>query len=304
MRICITAANCFIGLPLVKKASSLDWEVIAVVRAGNKQKDFISSIPNVKVVELNLENYDLLGEKVGKVDCAVLLTWNGTRGQSRLDENLQKSNYIHNMAAVKSLVLNGCKRIITAGSQAEYGLYNEKITEETPCKPNTAYGKYKLKFFEDSFIYCKNNEVSLKEPRFFSLYGPGDYEKTMLMSTIKNMLANKPCEFTEAIQMWDYLYIDDAIDALLDLSIKDCEDGVYNFGSGDCRQLKCFIEELKNILNSKSQLKFGAIPYGYGVVVSINPCVEKLQNAVAWKPSTSFKDGVLKIINSLLALRA
>ena len=39
MKICITAANCFIGLPLVKKASSLGWEVIAVVRVGNKQKD-------------------------------------------------------------------------------------------------------------------------------------------------------------------------------------------------------------------------------------------------------------------------
>ena len=57
MKICITAANCFIGLPLVKKAAELGWEVIAVVRVGNKQKDFIGTIKNTKVIELNLESY-------------------------------------------------------------------------------------------------------------------------------------------------------------------------------------------------------------------------------------------------------
>ena len=64
MKICITAANCFIGLPLVKKAAELGWEVIAVVRVGNKQKDFIATIQNTKVIELNLEDYDQLGELI------------------------------------------------------------------------------------------------------------------------------------------------------------------------------------------------------------------------------------------------
>lgn len=83
MRVCITAANCFIGLPLVKKASSLGWDVVAVVREGNKQKDYIGSLPNTKVFELNLEDYGRIGDIAGKVDCAVLLAWNGTRGKAR-----------------------------------------------------------------------------------------------------------------------------------------------------------------------------------------------------------------------------
>lgn len=166
MKICITAANCFIGLPLVKKAAELGWEVIAVVRVGNKQKDFIATIQNTKVIELNLEDYDQLGALVGPVDCAVLLTWNGTRGKTRLDDELQKTNYENNMKAVKSLIDYGCKRIITAGSQAEYGISNEMISEKTECKPNTAYGKYKVLFYKDAYNYCKENNVSLKEPRF------------------------------------------------------------------------------------------------------------------------------------------
>lgn len=299
MKICITAANCFIGLPLVKKASSLGWKVIAVVRVGNKQKDYIASIPNVKVVELNLEDYGELGSLVGPVDCSVLLTWNGTRGQIRLDEEIQKSNYENNMKAVKSLIEHGCKRIITAGSQAEYGLYNEIITEETECRPNTAYGKYKVMFFEDASKYCKEHDVSLKEPRFFSLYGPGDYENSMIMSSIRDMMENKPCKFTKAIQMWDYLYIDDAINAIVILCEKNCADGAYNFGSGDCRQLKDFIKEQKRLLNSKSELLFGEIPYGPAGIVSIHPSIDKLKKETDWSPSISFADGVNRIVMEL-----
>lgn len=298
MRICITAANCFIGLPLVKKASSLGWEVIAVVRVGNKQKDYICSIPNTKVVELNLENYDQLGEIVGKVDCAVLLTWNGTRGQTRLDEKLQESNYLYNMEAVKSLATHGCGRIITAGSQAEYGIYNEVITEETECKPNTAYGKYKVKFFEEAQKYCQEKGVSLREPRFFSLYGPGDYENTMIMSSIRDMLDNKPCKFTEALQMWDYLYIDDAVEAIVMLCEKECTDGAYNFGSEDCRPLREYILEQKNILNSRSDLLFGAVPYGPAGIVSIHPSVKKLKQETGWNPKTSFREGIDIIVKT------
>ena len=298
MKICITAANCFIGLPLVKKASSLGWEVFAVVRVGNKQKDYIASIPKVKVIELNLEDYGKIGNLVGPVDCSVLLTWNGTRGQTRLDDKLQESNYFYNMEAIKSLVEHGCKRIITAGSQAEYGIYNDVITEETECKPNTAYGKYKVRLFEAASKYCYEHGVSFKEPRFFSLYGPGDYENTLIMSNINRMLTNEECNMTPCTQMWDYLYIDDAVEGVIGLCSKECPEGAYNFGSGDCRPLKEFVDEMKRILQSKSELNFGAVPYTPAGVVSIQPNIGRLKST-GWEPRVSFSQGIQNIVKAL-----
>lgn len=57
--------------------------------------------------------------------------------------------------------------------------------------------------------------MTLLEPRFFSLYGPNDYEGTMIISVLKKMLKDLSCDLTECIQIWDFLYIDDAIDALV-----------------------------------------------------------------------------------------
>lgn len=156
----------FYWLASCKKAAELGWEVIAVVRVGNKQKDFIATIQNTKVIELNLEDYDQLGALVGPVDCAVLLTWNGTRGKTRLDDELQKTNYENNMKAVKSLIDYGCKRIITAGSQAEYGISNEMISEKLSVSQTLLMVSTKFCFIKMHIIIAKKIMYHLKNRGF------------------------------------------------------------------------------------------------------------------------------------------
>ena len=297
MRICITAANCFVGLPLVKKASTLGWEVIAVLREENKQRNLLQNIPNVKVKELNLEDYDKLGQVIGSVDCLVMLTWNGTRGANRDNHLLQESNYLNCLAGIKSAVEAGCKRIITAGSQAEYGPIHGKITEKSVCNPVTAYGKAKLKLFREAQRFCGQKNVIYIDARIFSLYGPGDYANSLILSTMKKMEQNDVCDLTKGIQLWDYLYIDDAVSALVALSTEG-KSGIYNLASGDCRPLKDFVLEMKLIMKSKSKIRFGVVPYGSGGPVNINPSIERIKE-LGWEPKISFAEGIQKLAHYL-----
>lgn len=299
MRICITAANCFIGFPLVKKLSNDNHEIIAIVRKNNKHISELEKIRNVTVVQLNFDEYCNIGDMLGPLDCFVLLTWDGTRGEKRHNKALQESNYFNSIKAIDNVLKNGCKRIVLAGSQAEYGLHTGLISEDTPCNPNTEYGIYKYKLFEYVKEQCSIFGSSYKEPRYFSLYGPGDFSETMIMDTIYKMRKNLDCDFTESIQKWDYLFLDDAVDATAKLCTNKCADGAYNFGSGDTRVLKDYIIELKNILNSKSTLHFGSIPYGPAGIVSIEPDITKLKTELGWSPRYTFRDGINKILESI-----
>lgn len=296
MRVCIAGADCFIGFPLVNRFASNNNDVIALVRVGNKNCKEFANNKNVSTLELDFADYDKLSEVVGQIDCLIVLAWIGTRGQARLDEELQLNNYKKVYSAINSAINNGCKKILTAGSQAEYGLCTGLIDENTICNPNTSYGKYKLKLYEDVFKLCIEKNVIYKEPRFFSLYGPGDFPGTLIMTTIDKMKNNVECDFTESVQMWDYLFIEDAVDAVVKLSTIDCEDGAYNFGSGDRRQLKDYIKEIKNILKSSSKLNFGAIPYGPAGIVSIEPNINKLKKEINWYPKHTFKEGIKEIL--------
>lgn len=299
MRICVAGADCFVGIPLVNAFANTGNDVVAVVRKDSINGLLFGQSDNLTILPLDFATYEKLGETIGKVDCLVVLTWIGTRGEARQNKELQEENYSKISSAIKSVIANGCKKVLTAGSQAEYGLCSDIISENTPCNPNTEYGKYKLKLFNDMRAYCIQKDVSYKEPRFFSLYGPGDYPGTLIMSTIQKMLKNEDCSFTESIQLWDYLYVDDAVDAVVKMCLFECEDGAYNVGSGDCRQLKKYIEELKSILGSKSRLLFGAIPYSSAGIININPNISKLKKELSWSPNYSFKKGIKSILKSL-----
>lgn len=300
MRLVIVGATSFIGENLINALKSKKWDIIGVVRENSARKKDLDIFSNLSIVECNMNNYDKLGQLLGKVDCLVYLTWNGTRGLDRNNYIKQRENYEKGIAAIKSVVKIGCTKILTAGSQAEYGPWfkREKISEEEDPNPNTEYGKFKLKFYEAAKKICEKNNVNLIEPRFFSLYGPNDYEGTMIISTLKKMLKNVPCDLTKCIQWWDFLYITDAIDGVIKLIEENHNDGVYNFGSGDSHQLKYYIQKLYNITESKSKLNYGGIAYPATGIVNVNPCVDKLKG-IGWSPVVSFSEGIHKVIEAL-----
>lgn len=298
-RAIITAANSFIGRRLCRALTEDGCFVYAVVRSSFVDEDMFRGCENLSVIRCDMEEYSLLHEKIeAPCDMGIALAWDGTRGKERDDRPRQESNYRNSIDCLHSFIKKGCRTVMTAGSQAEYGPRKtaEKVHETDECSPNTEYGRSKLRFYTEAAEICQPSNVRLIEPRFFSLYGPDDSEKTMVVSTIRKMLQNAPCELTRCVQMWDFLYIDDAIDGLMGLIRNGNADGVYNFGSGVSRQLKDYIEMMRCITGSSSQLLYGAVGYPDTGMVHTNPSVSRLCGATGWRPKVSFEEGIRRVI--------
>lgn len=301
----ITAANSFIGYRLCTKMAENGWHVYAVIRRNNYNTKILEKQHNITIIYQEMKNYGKLSKCISEnCDVGVMLAWDGTRGKERNEIQRQNENYMYSMECVYSLLELKCKTIVTAGSQAEYGQWNKekKIKETDCCNPNTEYGKYKLKLYNETLKICEKKGIRVIEPRFFSLYGPDDYVGTMVISMIYNMLHNRPCELTKCIQLWDFLYIDDAINALYKLIISSTAEGIYNFGSGISRQLKEYVILMHRLTKSKSELLFGNIPYPKTGMVNTNPSIEKLKKEIDWVPETTFEDGIKKVIAAQQAI--
>jgi len=298
-RVIITAANSFIGRRVTKVLSENGYYVYAVVRNTFTDHDIFKEMVNCKIIHCDMNEYDALGKCIAeRCDIGIAMAWDGTRGIDRSDKEKQENNFKNSADAINSFIALGCSKIITAGSQAEYGscFGKRKITEEDICRPNTAYGVSKLKLFEYAERRCAENRIVLIEPRYFSLYGEDDYAGTMIISIIQKMLNHKPCELTECIQQWDFLYIDDAVNALYKLLVSETAEGIYNIGSGISKPLREYIEEMRRISDSRSELLYGTIPYPETGIVNTNPAIDKLLNTIGWKPETSFEEGICKVI--------
>lgn len=293
----ITGATSFIGRHLTDRLLAEGWGIYAIVRKGSEGRNLLPVNKNVKVLELDMSEYGKLSFLIQEnCDAYVSLAWNGTRGAAREDGKRQEENCIYSIEALKAAYNTGCRVVISAGSQAEYGPMTDKVKESAACHPNTEYGKWKLKYYEYAAKFCAAHGLSFKEPRFFSLYGEDDNETTMILSILDDMLSDRSCRLTKCIQLWDFLYIEDAIDGIFRLINMKCDDGVYNFGSGDTRPLREFVMEMYRLTESHSELLFGEVPYPATGMVNVYPDISRLRQQTGWEAATAFSEGIKRII--------
>ena len=53
---------------------------------------------------------------------------------------------------------------------------------------------------------------------------------------------------------------------------------------------------MAELTHTKSELKFGSVPYPETGIVNTNPSVEKLMEETGWKPAIPFAKGIKKVI--------
>lgn len=301
----VTGATSFIGRSLVKRLLDEKCNVYAVIRPDSDKRKMLPQSKNLKTITLDMDSYkELSSIKDIKCDTFICLSWQGTRGQQRNDGELQKRNYLNCMDAVKCAAELGAKTIVTAGSQAEYGRIDETITEETFAHPDTAYGKYKLKLYGSVRDLCMKKGIRFIEPRFFSIYGPGDYDGSMTMSVVQKMLNDEPCNLTECTQLWDYIYIDDAVQAVMALLRSNTACGIYNIAEGISKPLKEYIYKMHIITKSKSKLNLGSVAYGPQGPVNLKADISKIKDETGFAPHISFEQGIKNTIEFIKGERS
>jgi len=190
----------------------------------------------------------------------------------------------------------GCSVFIGSGSQAEYGKCVGKIDENYETNPTTEYGKAKLKAYEALQKIAKENNIKFIWTRIFSVYGIYDYKGTLAMSTLDKMKRNESIPLTQCIQNWDFIYVEDVARVMYLLANTSCMEGIYNIASGESKQLKDFVLDMKKICKSRSELQFGAIPYNSEGIVSFEPIVDKLKQNLVWSCEVEFEEGIKRIV--------
>lgn len=303
----ITGPTGAIGMALIEYLCKKDVQVIAVVREGSERNKQIVESDKVTKAYCDLDEYATLDESIKAAveakgwtlnpDVLYHFAWGGTFGDVRNNMPLQTSNIQHTLEAVDAAGRLGCKTFIGAGSQAEYGrVYNEKLSDKTNAWPENGYGMAKLCAGQMSRVRC--NQLGIKHIwfRVLSVYGPYDGKNTMVMSTVRKMLAGEKCAFTKGEQDWDYLYSEDAAQAFYLAGEKGVDGSIYCLGNGSVRKLREYIEIIKEKTNSNSELALGEVPYSEKQVMYLCADTSKLVNEVGFNPVYSFEHGIEKTI--------
>ena len=224
------------------------------------------------------------------------LGWQGVSGGFRNDPEQITKNVSGSLAIVEAAGRAGCHCFVGLGSQAEYGPYSGVLTEDLPTNPQTVYGVSKLCTGKLSEKLCETMGMRYVWLRLLATYGPYDDQRHLIPSIVRKLLEREKPALTPGEQRWDYLYVEDAAEAICAVAAVEEAGGIYNLGSGETNTVRSIAESVRDLVDPDLPLGFGEVPYRHDQVMHLEADVSRLKRATGWAPRTGLAQGLGKTV--------
>lgn len=296
LKVLVTGSTGFIGSNLVGKLLSCEFEVYALIRpessqgtkrlANYKELKYIYSSSSELIYMNNIPQFDI---------CFNLASYGVDYRQQKLSDMIN-GNIKFTLNIVEFCKNNKTKLLINTGSCFEYGSNDLKqLTEKSALNPHSIYGSAKAASVIMANTYAKLNNVRMITVRPFGIYGPNEGLHKLIPQLIETIIKNKKIDMTLGEQVRDYLYVEDLVDAYIELAISDniVNYHIYNICSSEEVTIKQLVHALCEICGyNESNFNYGALPYRDNEVMYFVGDNTKVCNVIKWRPKVSLKEGL------------
>lgn len=300
----VTGGTGVVGNALIRYLLAKNINVTALVRPNSYRAQFLPRSDKLKIIKADLNSAAQKGMSVSSHEHDVFfhLAWEGSLGDkvaNRNDLPLQMKNINMAYEAVQLCKNINCKTFVMTGSQAEFGVQQNVITENNVRNPNTAYGIAKCCAKDITKLFCEINHIRHIWPVLFSVYGLYDETESMIKCTLDAIKKGSKISYTRGEQQWDYLYAKDVAFALLLLAERGRSGESYNVAYGTSRPLAEYIREIYEVANVRDTIRFGEISYDSNRPMNLSADITKLRNETGFEPKYCFRDGIAELIKNL-----
>ena len=133
--------------------------------------------------------------------------------------------------------------------------------------------------------------------RFYQVYGPEQKTNRMIPHVVNCAKKNFAFDCSDGRQSRDFLYIDDAVEAIYKcFRTKNILGKIINIGSGRQINIKNLIESIVRIIG-KGKPNYGKIKLRADEPLISFPNIMRSRKYLSWRPKTSFELGLKKTIN-------
>jgi nucleoside-diphosphate-sugar epimerase len=300
-RVLVTGASGFIGRHCLPLLVAEGCEVHAVSLARDRV-----AMPNVSWYQVDLLNAGQTSQLVARVrpDYLLHLAWYAVPGQYwESPENLRWVQA--SLELLRAFSGHTGKRVVVAGSCAEYGRKTEDCSEDDPflC-PTTLYGICKHRLQAMLLHWTRQTGVSSAWGRVFSLYGPDEHPSRVVAYVIGSLLRAQPARCSEGQQIRDFLHVEDVASAFVHLLLADVR-GPVNIASGQPVSIKNLVDAIAQKIGRPDLILRGNTLAG-GEAPRVTAATRRLFQEVGWKPHYDLQSGLDQTIawwKNTLALR-
>lgn len=258
MKAIVTGANGFIGSSLIRKLIAKQIDVLAIDISFANSK--LPENTHIVKAEIMADDIGALTDRIqyGEYDVFYHFAWRGVNGSEKGDPIIQINNISGTVKCADAAKKLGCKKFLCAGTVAENvtkSLASLKITA-----PGMMYGTAKDCTHTMIEVYCKNIGLPFVWMQFSNIYGPNNKTGNLISYTVNQLAKQQEASFGPADQPYDFVFVDDLIEAVYRLGIMDTSRNFYFIGSGKPRILKEYLLEIGEKCEKSELVKIGQRP--------------------------------------------
>ncbi len=299
-RALVTGASGYLGRALVRALLAAGETVIAVGREASP----FAPHPRLSWRAIDLTDPAAPLPKItAGVDWIFHLSWSTVPAEASISPSQDAQNIIGSLRLLESIKTEASPRFVFASTGgAIYGrLRHAPAAEDHPLNPISAYGVSKRAVEAYLDLFAAANGVRPVSLRMGNLFGPGQNPARLFGAVTqfsKAALTGAPIVlFGDGSTVRDYVYIDDAVDALMRAARAQHSSRALNIGSGEGRSLNDIIAVLESHLQRPLQVKRQP-PRAFDAPVSILNS-SRARRELGWATQVSFEDGVVSTLKSL-----
>lgn len=277
LRVIVTGAGGFLGQSLVRRLEALGSQVVALSR-GDGFRLLEDSLP----LQTGDHVFHLAAE-TGVPD-----SWRDPAA----------FHLVNSHGTVR--VLDQCRvseSSLTYVGAYIYGTPQElPITEQHPVNPNNPYAFSKWMGEQACAWYADVFGMPITAIRLFNVYGPGQSDRFLIPRLVEQAISagNDDIEVMDLAPRRDYLYVDDAVDALLHAHPRQGF-SVYNVGSGDSYSVKDVVDVVLRQTGAKKGIRVVGGPR-QNEIADVRADCSLIMGRTDWRPKFSLEEGVRKMI--------
>ena len=300
-KILVTGCAGFIGSHLCEKLVKLKYKVVGIDNLSNGKISNLKTIKdnkNFEFIKADINNLNILNKNLCKIDKICHLAALADIVPSIKNP---KSYFKSNVYGTFNL-LNLCKdlkikKFIYTASSSCYGIPSIYPTnEKSKIDAKYPYALTKRLGEELSIHFGKLYKIPTISLRLFNVFGPrartsGSYGAVFGVF-LAQKLANLPYTIVgDGKQKRDFTYVDDVVDAYIEMLGSNFKNEIFNVGSGNCYSINYLVSLLKgNSIN---------IPKRPGEPDCTFADISKITKYTNWKPKVSFELGVKKLLENI-----
>ena len=305
MKYAVTGGAGFIGSHLTKNLVERGNEVIVIDNLNTGKKQNVEKISKkIDFFEVDIRDFSAIEDILKNVDgifhqAAMASVQDSFRIPEKFhDVNVNGTENIFKIAKEFGI------KVVYASSSSVYGDTSILPTTESDEKrPINPYAKTKLEKDKLAEQYAKNG-LKVIGLRYFNVFGPRQSKEyagviKLFLERIQQDLP--PLVNGDGLQIRDFVYVDDAVNANILSMESDIDFEFFNIGTGTTIS----ILDLANMIIKFSGLKIKPIhrPALSGDVRATQADITKVKTMLKWRPTTSIQDwlksAVLDVKNNL-----